>query len=349
MASKFPGLDVVACADLNPRAAKTLADRFEIRKVISVEQMLADDSVDAILNLTIPRAHAEITLRSLKAAKHVYSEKPLALTSEEGRMLLREAQERALVLGCAPDTFLGSGIQTARRAIDEGVIGRPVGFTAFFMNGGHEKWGPVPPFYYQPGGGPMFDMGPYYVTALLNLLGPVRRVFGFSCSAILQRAIGGADNPNRKMMIETPDHVAGVMEFKSGVVGTLITSFAAQFPQYSTEHPITIFGDQGTLLVPDPNLFTGTVKVRGEKDEAFEELPPMFPHEYGRSVGLADMALAIREGRPARAGGAQALAALDIMLGFEVSSQTGTAFCVNTACERPKPMPVGQPFGVFNS
>jgi predicted dehydrogenase len=349
MASKFAVLDIVACADLNPNAARKLADRFEIPRVMTVEQMLAEDSIDAVLNLTIPRAHVEITLRSLKAGKHVYSEKPLALTREEGQALLREARERGLVLGCAPDTWLGSGIQTARRGIDQGIIGRPVGFTAFFMCGGHEKWGPVPAFYYQPGGGPMMDMGPYYVSALLNLLGPVRRVFGFSSMAIPQRAIGGAEYPEDKMMIETSDHVAGVMEFKSGVVGTLITSFATQYPQYSTEHPITIFGEKGTLLVPDPNLFMGTVKFRGEKDEGFRELSAVFPHEYGRSVGLADMALAIEEGRQPRASGALALACLDIMLGFEASSQTGTAFCINSTCPRPEPMPTGQAFGVFNS
>jgi predicted dehydrogenase len=315
---------------------------------MSVKEMLADDSVEAVLNLTVPRAHADVTLRSLRSGKHVYSEKPLAATRQEAQMLLDEAHRGHLWLGCAPDTFLGVGLQTARKAMDDGLVGRPVAFTSFFLHPGHEKWHENPEFYYQPGGGPMLDMGPYYMTALLNLLGPVHRLAGLCSIAIPQRTIGIGEKVGQRIDVETPDHITGVMEFKNGAVGAVMTSFATQFSQQNAQYPITIYGERGTLLVPDPNLFAGAVRVRSADEEAFRDVPPVFSHEYGRSVGLAEMAFAIREKRAARANAAQAMAVLDLMLGFEDSSRAGTAYFPSLPYEPSKPLAAAHAFGVFD-
>ncbi len=313
----FPILEMAACADINREAAEKKAAEFSIPKVMTVDELLADKSIEAVLNLTVPKAHAPICIRSLEAGKHVYVEKPLAVTRRDAQEILSTAKSKRLLVGCAPDTFLGAGLQTARKAIDDGIIGRPVAATGFMMCPGHEHWHPSPEFYYEVGGGPMLDMGPYYLTALLNLLGPVKRVMGMSSIAIGERTITSKPRFGKKMIVETPDHITGSLEFQNGAVGTLITSFATRFPQYDGRDPITIFGTEGTLLVPDPNGFGGPVKVRRTTDGEFSELPLVFSPQYERAVGLADMAYAIRSGRKVRASGDQAFMATDLKFGFE--------------------------------
>jgi predicted dehydrogenase len=345
----FPILEMAACADLDRAVAQKKAEEFGVPKVLGVEELLADKSIDIVLNLTVPKAHAPVTLAALDAGKNVYLEKPLAVTREDGQAMLAKAKKKNLQIGCAPDTFLGWGLQTARKAIDDGLIGKPVAFTAFMMCPGHEHWHPSPEFYYEKGGGPMLDMGPYYLTALLNCLGPVKRLMGLSSVAIGERTISSQPKKGKKITVETPDHVTGSLEFEQGAVGTIITSFATRFAQYDGRNPITIFGTQGTLLLPDPNGFVGPVKLRKNDDGEFHELPPVFPHQYERSVGLADMAMAIARGRPARAGGEQALAVLDLMLGFLDSSQQGKAYQPVTKYARPAPLPVGKAFGDLES
>jgi len=331
-----PILEMAACADLNRTAAEKRAAEFGVPRVLEVEQLLADKSIDIVLNLTVPKAHAPVTVAALEAGKHVYLEKPLAVTREDGQAMLKKAAEKKLQIGCAPDTFLGCGLQTARKAIDDGLIGRPVAFLAFMMGPGHEHWHPNPEFYYEKGGGPMLDMGPYYLTALLNFLGPVKRVMGLSSVAIPDRVISSEPKKGKKITVETPDHVTGSIEFEQGAVGTIVTSFAMRFAQYDGKMPITIFGDRGTLLVPDPNGFGGAVKLRTKDAGEFVELPQMFTQQYERSVGLAEMAISIRKGRVARASGQQAMAVLDLMLGFLDSSEKGEAFEPGVRYERPK-------------
>jgi predicted dehydrogenase len=333
-----PILEMAACADLNRPAAEKRAAEFGVPRVLDVEQLLADRSIDIVLNLTVPKAHAPVTLAALEAGKHVYLEKPLAVTREDGQAILKKAAEKKLQIGCAPDTFLGNGLQTARKAIDDGKIGRPVAFLAFMMGPGHEHWHPSPEFYYEKGGGPMLDMGPYYLTALLNCLGPVKRVMGLSAVAIPERVITSEPKKGKKISVETPDHVTGSIEFMQGAVGTIVTSFAMRFAQYDGKSPITIFGEKGTLLVPDPNGFGGPVKLRRKDDSDFTELPPMFPQQYERSVGLAEMAISIRKGRLPRASGMQAMAVLDLMLGFLDSSDSGRAYQPVVKYERPRPL-----------
>jgi predicted dehydrogenase len=255
------------------------------------------------------------------------------------------AKKKKLRVGCAPDTFMGAGIQTARKLIDDGTIGRPLAFTAYMMGRGHESWHPSPEFYYEAGGGPMFDMGPYYLTALLNLFGPVKRISGMASIAIPQRTITSEPKKGKKITVETPDHIVGLMEFENGAMGTIIQSFAVIEGGYTGSHPIIVNGTEGALLVPDPNGFDGIVKLKklGEKEAV--DVPHRFVTGYGRSVGLADMAVALRSGRKHRANGEQAFAVLDLMQGFLDSSTTGKMLSPTSKYERPAPMPAELPFG----
>ena len=347
-APAFKVMQIVACADLSREAAERKAAEFGVPRVCSVDELLADDSVDVVLNLTVPGAHAEVALRALEAGKHTYSEKPLAVTRGEGRRILDLAAARGLRVGCAPDTFLGTGVQTARKLIDDGAIGRPVAFTAFYMSRGHETWHPSPEFYYERGGGPMFDMGPYYLTALFNCFGPVRRLTGAATVAVPERTITSRPRFGKPIRVETPDHVCGTLEFENGATGVVIQTFATHHPQYDEKHPITVYGMEGTLKLPDPNTFDGPVLLRRAVDNEFREVPTPFVRGYGRSVGLADMAHALRSGRPHRASGGLAFAVLDVMQGFLESSETGRAYQPATRFERPAPMPADLPFGVLD-
>jgi predicted dehydrogenase len=229
--------------------------------------------------------------------------------------------------------------------LEEGAIGRPVAFTAYMQGPGHESWHPSPEFYYEVGGGPMFDMGPYYLTALLNLFGPVKRISGMASIAIPERTITSEPKKGKKIKVETPDHITGLMEFENGAVGTIIQSFAVLEAGYSYSHPILINGTEGAMYVADPNGFDGTVKIRKPSAKEATEVPHRFVTGYGRSVGLADMAVAIKSGRPHRANGEQAFAVLDLMQGFLDSSASGKAVTPTSKYHRPAPMPANLPFG----
>ena len=348
MAKNFPVVEIAACADINPDAARAKAREFAIERVLGVDELLRDPSIELVLNLTVPKAHVPVGLRAVEAGKHTYAEKPLGINREEGRQLLEAARRRGVRIGCAPDTFMGAGLQTARKLIDDGAIGRPVAFTAFMLCPGHESWHPSPEFYYEAGGGPMFDMGPYYLTALLNLLGPAKRFSGAASIAIPERTITSEPKRGKVVKVETPDHVSGTIEFENGAVGTIMTSFATRFGTYDGKQPITIYGTDGTMRVPDPNQFDGPVHVRREGDEDWREVPHAFVAGYGRSVGLADMAYALRSGRPHRAGGEQAFAVLDLMQGFLDSSEQERMLTPTTRYERPAPMPADLPFGTLD-
>jgi len=232
--------------------------------------------------------------------------------------------------------------------LDEGAIGRPVAFTAFMLSRGPEHFHPNPEFFYQPGGGPMFDMGPYYVTALLNLLGPIKRLTGSASVAISERTVATGALQGQKIPVNTPDHVCGALEFENGAVGTLMTSFAITHGLHDRQFPITIYGTEGALKVPDPNTFDGPVQVRGAGDEEWRDAPHAFPTGYGRSVGLADMAHAVRSGRAHRASAEQAFTTLDVMQGFLDASAEGRAFTPAISYRRPAAMPTDLPFGVLD-
>ncbi len=348
MAKNFPLVQIAACSDLDESKAQAAAQKYAVPKVCSVEKMLKDDSIEIILNLTVPKAHAPVAMKAIKAGKHHYAEKPFGINRAEGKKVMEAAAKKNVLLGCAPDTFMGAGIQTARKALEDGLIGKPVGFTAFMLCPGHESWHPSPEFYYEVGGGPMFDMGPYYLTALLNLLGPVKQYCGMASIAIPQRTITSQPKYGKQMTVETPDHICATMEFENGAVGTLITSFATRFPPSDGGQPITIYGSEGTLKVPDPNGFDGKVFIHTNADKEYRELPHSFVAGYGRSVGLADMAYALRYGRPVRASGEQAYAVLDLMQGFLDSSAKGKFLTPTTPYVKPKLMPAELPYGTLD-
>jgi predicted dehydrogenase len=251
-------------------------------------------------------------------------------------------------VGCAPDTFLGSGIQTARKLIDDGAIGKPVAFTAFMLSAGVESWHPNPTFYYEVGGGPMFDMGPYYLTALLNFFGPVKRYNALANIGIPERVVTSQPLAGTKLKVETPTHISTNLQFENGVTGTLVTSFETHFRTDDPKQPITVYGDKGTIRVPDPNNFDGVVHLRKVGEEEWKEIPPMFHTGYGRAVGLADQAYAIRSGRKVRSSGQQALAVLDLMAGSLESSNSGKTLTPTVKYERPAAMPAELPFGVLD-
>lgn len=346
MAPRFPILRVTACADLDIERARAAAKKHGIPRACSPEELLRDPQIEIVLNLTVPKAHLPLALAAIENGKHTYCEKPLGIDREEGRRLMTAAAAKGLHVGCAPDTFMGDGLQTARKLIDDGAIGRPVAFTAAMLSAGHESWHPSPEFYYEPGGGPMFDMGPYYLTALLNLLGPVKRVAGMTNIAIPDRTITSDAKRGKKISVQTPDHVVGMMEFANGASGTLITSFATHhFGAHDGKQPIVIFGTAGTMKVPDPNKFDGQVSLHriGEKD--WTEIPTAFVSGYGRGVGLADMAQAIRSRRPLRASGQQGMAVLDLMQGFFDSSAAGKFYSPVISYQRPAPMRANLSFG----
>jgi predicted dehydrogenase len=339
VAARFPVLEIVACADAIPERARARAEEFGVPRAVSVDELLADPAIELVLNLTVPKAHGEVALRAVEAGKSVYNEKPLTVGREEARRLLELAEEGGVRVGGAPDTFLGGGAQTCRKLIDEGAIGSPVAAVAFMLNHGHESWHPDPGFYYQVGGGPMFDMGPYYLTALVNLIGPVRRATGSARVSFPERTITSQPRAGQKIPVEVPTHVAGVLDFASGAVGTIITSFdvwAHSLPR------IEIYGSEGSLGVPDPNTFGGPVRLRRHDEAEWREVALTHPYtENFRSLGLADMAYALRSGRPHRASGELAYHALDVMHAVHDASASGRHIDLASSCERPAPLPVG--------
>ncbi len=337
---RFDWVEIVAFADLVREKAEAKAAEHGSARACSVEELLADGEIRIVVNLTIPGAHYEVAMAALEAGKCVHTEKPLCLTREEGKKLLAKAKEKGLLVGGAPDTFFGGGHQTCRKLIDDGAIGEPVAATAFMMGSGHESGHPDPEFYYKPGGGPMFDMGPYYLTCLVNMMGPVRRVTAATRITFPERTITSEPKHGQVMKVETPTHIAGVMDFKSGAVGTITTSFdirgGARTPG------IEVYGSEGTLTAPNPNGFGGPVVVHRHDEEGWNEVPLTHGYlENTRGIGVADMAQALLTGRKHRASGDLACHVLDIMQSFLEASDTGKHIELSTTCERPAALKPG--------
>lgn len=336
---EFEVLDIVACADLFVERAQEQAKKFGIPKACTVDELMADPEIQIVINLTIPAAHAEVGMAALAAGKSVYNEKPLSVTREDGKLMVDLARQNNLRIGGAPDTFLGGGIQTCRKLIDDGAIGEPIAATAFMMGHGHESWHPDPDFYYQPGGGPMFDMGPYYLTALTNLIGPVSRVSGSTRVTFPERKITSEPKKGETITVNVPTHVAGILDFQNGAIGTIITSFdvwAHACPR------IEIYGSEGSMSVPDPNSFGGPVKIRRPGDDVWQDVPLTHGYaENSRAVGVADMAYALQSGRPHRASGDLTYHVLDIMHAIHDASSEGRYIDLTSGCDRPAALPTG--------
>ncbi|GAB4175528.1 MAG: Gfo/Idh/MocA family oxidoreductase [Terrimicrobiaceae bacterium] len=334
---KFPVLEVVACADLRRESAASLASRHGIPAVMEVDELLADPEIGLVINLTIPAAHGEIALKALRKGKHVYSEKPLAMRRRDARELIGLAREKNLRVGCAPDTFLGAGLQTCRELIDSGAIGSPIGATAAMLCRGHESWHPNPAFFYKKGAGPLFDMGPYHLTALVSLLGPVSRVAGSARISFPRRTVASQPRAGEIIDVEIPTHVAAVLDFASGPVATLTTSFDVSAHNLPN---IEIYGEEGTLLVPDPNSFGGPVRIRKRGSSDWEEVPLARPYDANsRGLGAADMAMAIALGTEHRANERLAYHVLDTMHSIIDSSEDSRHLEVRSACTRPLALP----------
>ena len=341
----FDAIKLVACADILAERAEAFAAEHGLQ-ANSVDDLLARDDIDIVVNLTIPLAHAEVSLQIIEAGKHVYSEKPLAVDREDGEKIIKAAKSAGVRVGCAPDTFLGGGNQTARKAIDDGLIGAPVAATATWQSHGHESWHPNAGFYYLKGGGPMLDLGPYYVTALINLMGPVARVSGAARQTFSERIATSEAIKGQRLPVEVNTHVAGTLEFENGAIASIIMSFDV----WGDHLPfIEIHGSEGSLTVPDPNRFDGEVTVLKGGSREWIDVPLRHSTNIGRGAGVADMAYAIQSGRPHRASGDLAFHALDVMQALEESSAQGRHIEIASTVEQPLALPAGLADGVLDA
>jgi predicted dehydrogenase len=325
---------LVGCADRDPEAARALARRYGLRTFPEPDALLASDEVEIVLNLTPPGAHAAVSEAALHQRKHVYTEKPFAASFAEGQGVAGLATAQGRRVGAAPDTFLGAGWQTARRLLDEGVIGEPVAAEASFLCPGHEAWHPRPHFYYARGGGPLFDMGPYYLTGLVSLLGPIVRATGIARTSRPERRPTSGPHAGARIPVEVPTHVVGALEFAGGVVGSLTTSFDAWTPQSTRA---VIYGSDGTMDIPDPNGFGGRLRLWLAREGRWRTVPLDDQRGWlqGRGLGLLEMCAAMGERRPHRASAELGLHVLEAMHAILRSAESGERQTLATTCRRP--------------
>ncbi len=351
LAPLFRGLEVRAVADINLDAAKARATEYNTRAQ-SVDDILANKDIDVIVNLTIPDAHYPVSKSIVEAGKHAYSEKPLVLTLEEGSALKAAANKNGVRVGCAPDTFLGGSHQQARALLDEGRVGDIIAGAAAVQNHGMEAWHPNPDFFFLPGGGPMLDLGPYYVANLINLLGPVKRVAALTSAPEKERTIGNGARLGQKVPVKTPTNIHALLEFANGATIQLSTSWDVW---HHKRNHFELYGTEGTLYVPDPNFFGGAVEVGG-KDGSLTKIEP-WDHPFGknnqehpkagalanyRTAGLADMAVAILEGRDNRCSLERTLHGVDVMTSILKSGETGKFVDLTTTCTRPAALGIAE-------
>jgi predicted dehydrogenase len=337
--ARFPELRVAGCADLLPERALAAAEEHAVAAYSSVQDLIASSDVDVVVNLTPPSAHAAVTAAALDAGKHVYVEKPMAATLADALRLAERARDAGLLLGSAPDTFLGGANQTARRAIDDGLIGAPIGVAAFVTASKPETWHPDPTFLFQPGAGPALDLGPYYITSIVNLLGPIRAVAGSARIGSPTRVVTSPQRRVESITVTTPTHLSATLEFESGVIGT----FLASFDIWDHHLPfIEVYGSTGTLTAPDPNGYDGDVLIKPRTSEAWRALPPVIAmatamsstDQSMRGAGVADLVGALN-GQPHRASAALACHVLEALEAIETSSRERRVVELATRCDRP--------------
>ena len=347
-ANTFKNVRLVAVCDLIKERAENAQKKYNIPKLYdTMEELFADPEIDIVLNLTRPYQHFEVSKAALLAGKHVYSEKPLGADFEEGSELVRLAKEKGLWIGGAPDTFMGAGIQTCRKFIDEGKLGEVVGGRCVMAGRGVETWHPDPDFYYQRGGGPLLDMGPYYITALINLLGGVKRVYGTSRTTFATRLITAPPHENEIINVTVPTHYECLLTFESGATVSFLTSFDL----YNTKQAnIQLYGTKGNLYVPDPNCFGAEKGMRFLNGETGEEEEIALEFDYAvnsRCLGLADLAAAIEQNRQPRTSYLQTYHVLEVMTGVMESAKTGMPYEMTTRFEREAPMDTSLEHGVL--
>ena len=345
----FSNLEIVAIADIVPAVAKARAEQFSIR-AMTVDGLLKDDGIDAVINLTVPNAHFQVSHEILSAGKHAYSEKPLSLTRTDANRLVKEADGRGLKLGGAPDTFLGGGAQTVRRLLDKGTIGTVVAATAHVMGHGMENWHPNPAFFFKPGGGPVFDIGPYYITTLVSLLGPVRRVAAMAKKGFDERIVTSEPRRGERIKVTTPTTINAVLEFEQGTQATLGTSWDVW--RHGHANPIELYGTDGSMFVPDPNFFGGTISY-SDKGGEYETVdtsaapfaapnwpaPPAAPTRANyRLLGVADLIDAVNRNREPRCSGRLAAHVVDVMESILASARERRFVNIRSTVERPAPL-----------
>ena len=327
-------LDVMACSSLNMENAEKQAAKYQLR-ALPMPQIMADTSIALIVNLTPPDAHGKIGLAAVRAGKHIYNEKPLAIKLEDASLMIRAAKLQGLRIGCAPDTFMGGGLQTCRELYDNGSLGEAIEAHAHFLGRGPEYKHPNPEFFYKAGGGPLMDMGPYYLTALVSLFGPVKKVTGIGHITREERIIQSEPKRGGKIKVETPTNIGAVLEFENGLITTLAMSFDVGEPKAPF---MEIFGTEGILRAPDPNTFDGPIWFRKNGVEEWGSIPVSYGYtENSRGIGAADMAYSIRYDLPHRATGDLAYHVLEIMNAILQSSETGKHITLTSTCERPAP------------
>ena len=347
---RFDVLHVIACADMEAERAEQKAAEHGVPRVHAPNELLADPDVDLVINLTPPLAHAETSLAIIRAGKHVWSEKPLAATLEDGARLVDAAREAGVRLGCAPDTFLGGALQTSIKLVEDGWVGRAVAATAMVSEPGYEHFHPNVQAFYSKGGGPALDLGPYYATALVALLGPVSRVTAFAQSPAGERIVPAGPRRGERIAVHVPTHVTGALEFADGAVATVLMSWDL----WATRLPyLEVYGSAGSLSVPNPDEFGGSPLLRRAGEEELRQPPPApgsvpwtavplaFDGDVGRGIGVADMAHAIETGRPHRASGELAYHVLEVLTSLERSHDEGVAVEIASRCPRPAPLPLG--------
>ncbi|MBA2278623.1 MAG: Gfo/Idh/MocA family oxidoreductase [Chloroflexia bacterium] len=334
--TRYESVRVVGCADLVVERAREQASKYGV-EALTVDELLSHPEVELVLNLTVPAAHAEVALAAVASGKSIYNEKPLTVSAEDGRTLLEQAAAKGVRVGAAPDTFLGGGLQTVRGLLDGGAIGEPVAAAIAFYSHGMENWHRDPYFFFQPGAGPLFDMGPYYLTALTSMLGPVRRVAATARASFPERRITSESKRGQKIPVNTPTHIVATLDFAAGPLASL----AASFDVWETTHAtLVIYGSEGTLALPDPNTFGGPVRLLRAGGKEWEEQP--LTHDFtdnSRGIGVADMASAMREGRPHRASGEMAYHVLEVMHGCLESSLAGQHIELESRFDRPAALP----------
>jgi predicted dehydrogenase len=335
-AAAFDGFELVACADLESAFARALAADHGL-EALSVDELVADPSVELVLNLTPAAAHAAVTQAALQAGKHVYSEKPLATAAADALRLVGEASRQGVALGCAPDIFLGGAYQAARALIDEGAIGEPVAVSAAMLVGGADAWHPSPEQFFQDGAGPLLDMGPYYLTAIVALLGPVARVAGFASTPTPSRVIRVGPRAGSSFEVETQTHVSAVLELDSGVTANLVASFEAT-DRYVCD--LEIHGREGVLGLPDPNAFEGPLRLRRNRGDWEEVAYAARGAREARGIGVQDLCEAVAEGREPRASGRLGAHVVDVARSVLEAAAEGRTLPVATRAERPAPLPV---------
>ncbi|MGB7317437.1 MAG: Gfo/Idh/MocA family oxidoreductase [Planktotalea sp.] len=342
LASMFKGYTILAVADINMDSANARAVEFGVRAE-TVDALLAADDIDLVINLTIPAAHVDVSRAILQAGKHVYSEKPFVLSLAEAQELGEIATAKGLRIGSAPDTFLGASHQLAREIIDSGTIGKVTSGTAVVMGPGMEDWHPNPDFFFVKGGGPILDMGPYYICNLVQLLGPVKKVTSFTGAASPTRTISNGPRNGETVPVETPTTIHAILSFESGAIITLLASWDV----WKNDHPIMeLYGTEGTMNIPDPNWFGGVVTLTERSGDA---VPKSWDHPFAvpnfeevhanyRGAGLADMALSIAAGIPHRCNADFASHVVEVLTAILEAGETGQVMTMKTTCTRPDPL-----------